>query len=286
VLVRADGRARRLGAFTAATWSPQGRFVAGIRGRTLSAVDPRGRVRWRLRAPGAIGAAAWSPDGFRIAYSARGAGVRVVAGDGTGDHPYGPRATSAAVAWRPGEPHTLASVDRRGRVDVRDADTARLRSRTATGVGRGARAMAWSPDGRRLAVARAEQLVLLDLQRNRIARIDLEGWRAAGLAWAPGRRVLALALRSRDGRRSRIALLAGAAVRRSGNHTLGASGDRLAWPVGLAGVTWSPDGRRLLADWPGPRQWLLLRADGPPRIELRAAPRGLGAAPGAVGWRG
>ncbi len=285
VLLGRGGKARGLGRYTAAAFSPRGRFVVAFRGRTLTALDLHGRVRWRLQAPGTIRSAAWSPDGFRIAYFADGAGVRVVAGDGTGDHPYGLRATSPLVAWRPGWPHTLATVDRRGRIDVRDVDTGELILLTGAPIGRGVRALAWSADGRRLAVARAQRLVLLDFGGGLPARPRLPaGWRAADVAWSPRRAALAVVLRSPSGRLSQIAVLTGAALRR-GRADAFAAAERLRWPILLAGVEWSPDGRWLLADWPGPRQWLLVRAEGAPRVSVLRAPRALGPAPGVEGWR-
>ena len=50
-IVEADGKRRRLGAWTGASWSPHARFVVVWRGRRLAAVDRRGRVRWSLQAP-------------------------------------------------------------------------------------------------------------------------------------------------------------------------------------------------------------------------------------------
>ena len=85
-VVSADGSRRRLGNYSGASWSPHGRFVVAWRGGELRAVEPNGRVRWSLSRPGPISAARWAPvDGFRIVYLSGGS-LRVVSGDGTGDH--------------------------------------------------------------------------------------------------------------------------------------------------------------------------------------------------------
>jgi len=273
-LVPARGPARPLRRFRGAALSPRGRFVAGFHGGTLRAVDRRDRTRWLLRATGTIRAAAWSPDGVRVAYFADGAGIRVVAGDGTGDHPYGPRALAPVVAWRPGDPHTLTTVDRYGRVDVRNADTGALTARTATGLGRGARALVWSADGRRLAIPRGGSLIVWDLRRNRVQRSALPvGWYAVDAAWAPGRDALAVLLRAHHRAGSRILVLPAGNARRSGNRDLNGV-ERLGWPVALDGVHWSPDGRWLLSSWRAAGEWLFVSAGGRPRVVPRAAPRG------------
>ena len=89
-VVASDGAKRRLGAYSGTSWSPHGLFVVGWHGRELTALDPGGAVRWSLTARERIAAARWAPvDGFRIAYVA-GSALRIVNGDGTGDHRYGP----------------------------------------------------------------------------------------------------------------------------------------------------------------------------------------------------
>ena len=47
-VVQSCGGARRLGAYEDATWSPRGLFAGATRGRSLSAVEPDGTVRWTL----------------------------------------------------------------------------------------------------------------------------------------------------------------------------------------------------------------------------------------------
>lgn len=98
-IVQKDGSKRLLGSYRQSTWSPRGLFVAAVGEGELVALDPEGEVHWTLPRPGAADPA-WSPDGYRISYVDRGA-LRVVAGDGTGDHQAWQRA--AAVA-RPGGP--------------------------------------------------------------------------------------------------------------------------------------------------------------------------------------
>ena len=98
------GRRTRLGRWTDAAWSPRGRFVAAVRGRELAALDRRGAVRWRLERPFPLSQPAWSSgDGQRIAYRSLD-GLRVVAGDGTGDRllagPLGPAGPAGGRARR------------------------------------------------------------------------------------------------------------------------------------------------------------------------------------------
>ena len=158
-VVAADGSRRRLGDYAGASWSPHGRFVVAWRDGELLALEPNGRVRWSLSRPGRIATARWSRGlGYRVAYVSGGT-LRVVAGDGTGDHRHGP-AAAVAPAWRPDGAHVLAYVDRRDHVRVVDVDSGRLL--LALGAGRRAdraRVVARRPapagrDPQRLAAAR------------------------------------------------------------------------------------------------------------------------------------
>src|SRR5919197_208005 len=221
-IVRGDGTRVRLGPWTAATWSPRGLYVAAWRGHELSAVAPDGRVAWTFAAPAAVRDARWSPDGYRIAYR-RASGLAVVAGDGTGPRILAAAVRAVAPAWRPGEPHTLAWVGARGRVEVRDVDTGRVDWRWATPVG-AVRELLWSADGRRLLVRGERRLVVFEVGASEAARsgrgratarnghtLDLpRGARVTAAAWAPRGRRLAIALRT--GTTSRVVLTGSASI--------------------------------------------------------------------------
>jgi hypothetical protein len=103
-LVHHDGSKRLLGHYRDATFSPHGLFIAATRANQLVALDPMGTVRWTLARP-APRHPVWTGTrtNTRITYVSGGQ-LRVVAGDGTGDHPVGPaslrRRPRQAVAIR------------------------------------------------------------------------------------------------------------------------------------------------------------------------------------------
>lgn len=100
-IVNADGSRRRLGAYREAAWSPHGLFVAATKRNELVALDPKGHVRWTLprRSPRFPTWTGTRTD-TRIAYIAGGK-LRIVAGDGTGDHAVG-HAAPVRPTWMPG----------------------------------------------------------------------------------------------------------------------------------------------------------------------------------------
>lgn len=84
-LVSENGLKRRLGSFVDAEWSPHGRFLVATKANELVALDVEGDVHWTLarrdpRYPRWEG----TRTDTRIAYVSA-SGLRVVAGDGTGD---------------------------------------------------------------------------------------------------------------------------------------------------------------------------------------------------------
>jgi hypothetical protein len=135
-----------------------------------------------------------------------------------------------APAWQP-ERHVLAYGLRDGRVVVRDVDSGvrvrvlRLR----------ARFLAWSPDGRRLAIVTARGVDVVGARHERIVR---RGVRA--VAFAPN---------------GTLALLGERSVYVAGPEGL-ATVLRVAAP--LAGLVWSPDSRWLVTSLPGAGQWLFV----------------------------
>lgn len=250
--VAPDGSLRRLGPWPRASWSPHGLYVAASRGDELSALDPRGQVKWSLGRP-SVGEARWfTPSGYRVAYLSAG-DLRVVAGDGTGDHLLARRVASVAPEWRPGHDYQVAYVSGGERVVLRDADSGRVLWAKAAGAG--VRQLQWSADGRFLLTASRTAVRLYRADGSRI-------WTETAAAGAPW---LEAAL-SPDGRT--VAFVRGGnspevVLDRAGTHK---SGRRVLSGVGLRQVLWSPDGRWLLISWPAANQWVFVRVVGAERI--------------------
>jgi dipeptidyl aminopeptidase/acylaminoacyl peptidase len=243
-VVASDGSKRLLGPWRDPSWSPQGLFVVAARSGGLVAAEPGGRVRWTLARP-RVAEPRWAPSGIRVAYRS-GASIRVVAGDGTDDRRLGP---GVAAEWRPGRGANVLAVARRGSVAVVDVESGRTLSRESV---RGARGLAWSADGRTLAVlARDGRVTLIEGARSR--RLPV---RASALAYAPRGRALAL-VRRRPGRSELLLHDGRTRLLFGGRGRLGA-------------VTWSPDGRWLLASQPGADQWLFVRVRGTARVKAVA----------------
>jgi hypothetical protein len=143
-LVQEDGSKRKLGRYRDATFSPHGLYVAATRANQLVALDPKGDVRWTLARPAPrFPAWAGTRTDTRIAYLS-GSQLRIVAGDGTGDHAVG-RAALVPPVWRPGPRRVLAYSDGR-RAIVYDVDSGSVLRRIAPAP----RELAWSRAGRLL----------------------------------------------------------------------------------------------------------------------------------------
>jgi WD40 repeat protein len=239
--VAADGSRRRLGDYAGVSWSPRGLFAVGWRGGELVAMEPSGRVHWSLARPGRISAARWAPgDGYRVAYLS-GRTLRIVNGDGTGDRPLA-AAAPVAPSWRAGSAYVLAYADPRGRVLVVNVDTGAQLYRTPS-LGH-VRRVAWSPDGRRLAIVTRRRVLVVGrsggpLRDHRIPR----GTAVDAVSWSPARQ---LAEVRRGPRTSEIVV----------------DGRTVFTGFGRFGtIAWSPSGRRLLVPWPAADQWLFLDPD-------------------------
>lgn len=272
-IVRGDGTRLRLGPWTAATWSPQGLYLAAWRGRELSAVAPDGRIVWTLAAPAPVQDARWSPDGYRIAYR-RAGGLAVVAGDGTNPHALAARVSPVAPAWRPGERHTLAWVTPRGIVDVRDVDTGRVAWRSRASIG-AVRELSWSADGRRLLARGPHRLAIADLATSHVHHIPTPpATTITAAAWAPRGQRLAVALR--EGTDARIAITTTPRLPHRATFTTTGT---------LTSLAWSPDASRLLVRWNDSDLWLLIPPT--PTTRITAIPgisRRFGGPPSVQGW--
>jgi hypothetical protein len=218
----------------------------------------------------------WAPSGFRVAYrtvvpGGPGRELRVVAGDGTGDHAVAP-AGPTTPAWSPSTVvNVVAHVDARGRIAVRDVDTGavawRARPREAP------RALTWSRDGHRLLAIGARAVTSYAGATGRVLGRHRapHGTENVGGAFAPhGRRYVVI-------RR----------VRATGDHRLllVTHGRERLLQIGsgaLRAVAWGPDGRWLVLDQPRVPSWSLIHLGrSGPDIARRLAP-GRGAR--LAGW--
>ncbi len=256
-VVSSDGAKRRLGAYSGTSWSPHGLFVAGWRGRELTALEPGGAVRWSLAAQERIASARWAPvDGFRIAYVA-GAALRIVDGDGSHDRRYGPARSAVAPAWRPDDRHVLAYVDASRRVSVVAVDAPQRLWRSAPV--RDPRALAWSPAGRRLLVVTGSRLMLFDRGGALlVSRAIPRGFVVTAAEWSPRGGEVALVRYSAPLDRAELTLAD--ATRGLAERVL------FAGPGSFGAPAWSPDAGRLLLPWRDADQWLFLRPHGGARL--------------------
>jgi hypothetical protein len=269
VVVQPDGSRRLLGDYEGATWSPHGLFVAVVKKRTLSALEPDGTPRWSITASQRVATPRWSPSGERIAYRS-GFDLRVVAGDGTEDRllagstaagtPPGARISPAYVppAWSPTGENALAYVTGASRLRILDSESGAVLA--------GAPAlkritwMDWADGGRKILEASPGTLRLRPVlraghpSRPALGKAHLlplpPGATVNDVALAPQRSIVAASVTywRKHGTHSEVILY------RPGTNprTL------LSVPGSLWQVEWSPDGKRLLVAWPGANQWLLL----------------------------
>jgi hypothetical protein len=281
-ILAADGHKRRLGDYDEATWSPQGRFVGVSKRSQLAAVTPTGDARWTLARP-AVHSPRWSPSGFRVAYLS-GANLRIVAGDGTGDTRLD-AVQNVAPAWRPGEEHVLAFVDRGGNVDVVQTDD----GQTLWTAGQSASSpmqLEWSSDAARLLALRRVQggllaMVTFDADGRRRQYLELPG-QPIDAAFSPEDHRVALV--RRVGPRSEL-LVVNADSLREQKVVFSGLGR-------FTSVAWSPDGKWILVGWASADQWLFIRSADVSKIKAVSSLAvqfdpggdGAGAFPTIEGW--
>jgi dipeptidyl aminopeptidase/acylaminoacyl peptidase len=246
----ADGSVRHLGDWRQASWSPRGLYVAVASSDRLAAVDPRGNVRWAIARPDVSDPRWFSPSGYRVAYLSAGT-LRVIAGDGTGDHLLATRVADLAPAWRPGYSFQLAYVSTDNRLVVRDGDTGQLIWTRALGAQ--PRELLWSGDGSRLVVVSAHSVRTYAGSGGRPTILHVPGAPAGGAALSPDGKQVALVLGG-----DRMVIV------RSGSASSPAR--QLLAGAGLRDVSWSPNGKWVLVSWPAADQWVFVRAVGSPRV--------------------
>jgi hypothetical protein len=245
-----DGGGRvSLGGWTTGSWSPRALHIAAASGATLAAVKPDGEVRWRFVAPARVADPRWSPNALYVAYRA-GSRMHLIWGNGAHDIALPREAASVPPAWRPRSGSTLAWARSDGTVLVQDAYTGAILWRHA---GAAVRHLSWSADGRRLLIAGAKHGAVYTLSREGGAtarRLRLAaGETLAAATFAPTGGRLALAVYAQG--RTRVRLL-------------GAKAALFEVPGRERSLTWSSDGRWLLA--PSGGNWLLGRVHSSPQV--------------------
>jgi hypothetical protein len=243
-LIHDNGLKRRLGPYTDAQWSPHGLYVIATTQHELVALDVDDGVRWTLPRRATWPRWEGSRVDTRIAYMTPG-GLRVVAGDGTGDHLVDRYAQDVPPAWDPLRLHAVASFSG-GAIVLRDADSGRVVWRTPIAVLPSD--LVWSSDGRYLAVTSSHKVIVLTQQGRLHRTVTTLGEGFVDAAFQPRTHKLALSIRKTAGSEVRIV-----DVDRPGH-----ARTVFAGPGTFGDFAWSPDGRWLLLEWPTADQWLFL----------------------------
>ena len=142
-------------AVSTAELSPNALYAAVGIGRALVAIAPDGRRAWSHPTAGPVVAAAWAPNPIVVAYVVRrgdGHELRVIEGDGDGDRLVDDDVAPLRPSWR-ADTQALAYVDAGGQARV--AGYPSLATRTVAAPAAGVAAVAYAPEGDRLALATA-----------------------------------------------------------------------------------------------------------------------------------
>jgi hypothetical protein len=269
-IVQRDGSRRLLGPYREASWSPTARYVVGTGLNLLVALELDGDKRWSLPRRN-VRLPRWGGTRIdtRIAYLS-GAQLRVVAGDGTGDRRFARAVERVAPSWRPGAAHVLAFVEEGGRLVVAQTEGGRrLWSRRLGAV----KQIEWSSDGRLLLVRGLRFLRVF--APDGTLRFDLLGPDAAPVldaSFAPSGRGVGFVQPGAVWVIDRLRPDASAARRILGEGA-------------FTQVTWSPDGRWVLAAWDRADQWIFRRIGGRGRIEaVDNVTEQFGRSPSFAGW--
>ncbi|MFL5927314.1 MAG: YncE family protein [Gaiellaceae bacterium] len=247
-LVHANGFKRRIGPYDDAQWSPHGLYIVATTDNGLLAIDADGNVRWSLPRRGAA-SPRWegTRTDTRIAYFAT-SGLRVVAGDGTGDRLLDPHALAVPAAWDPARLQTLAYVAG-GAVVLRNTGTGAVVWRAPLQVLPSE--LVWSTDGKLLAVRSDKRIVVFGPGGRTRRVVSTLGAHFAGMAFEPRTHKLAVTMRSTG--RSEVRLFD---IDHPGTGRLVFAG-----PGVFGDLVWSPDDRWLLVAWPTADQWVFLHGD-------------------------
>jgi hypothetical protein len=181
-------------AVSAAELSPSALYAAVGIGGSLVAMAPDGREAWSHPTGGRVVAAAWAPNPIVVAYVVRRGErneLRVIEGNGRNDQLVDADVGRARPSWR-ADTHAIAYVGADGRPRV--ADYPGLASREVDAPPGRVSAVAFAPDGERLALARAEGGLAVSVRGDEASGgwVPLGGRRTAlaALAWGTSQELL------------------------------------------------------------------------------------------------
>jgi WD40 repeat protein len=257
-VVDPDGSKRLLGAYRSASWSPFGEYIVATKANELDALEPGGRLHWSIAKPGITGAR-WggSHTDTRIAYLSGGA-LHVIGGDGKGDRILVPHAADVVPAWKPGDEHVLVYATSDGHVRIIDTDSGHV----SGGWKASSKQLAFSSDGK-LLLARSPGA--LDVY-NEVGfhTKHITGGQFVDAAWSPTPGTLAYVTFDPATNRSTVW-----AADRGGE---GRPQELFGGAGRIGSVTWSPDGRWVLASWDSADEWVFIRSgDGATKVVARSS---------------